>query len=173
MQAMRRYARGEALARKGDAAGVRREADAMAVKVGDFKILGRGAKRAAALAQMAHLVLEGRAAMLENDPKRAAKAFHKAAAIDESHFTNYTDPPTWWYPIRRSEAAAVLASGDAAGAAEIARKALAQRPLDPISLNVLAQAERKLGLAQAADGHEAQARKGYVGDVTKIGLVQS
>lgn len=173
MRAMRAYARGEALARKGDAAGVRREALAMNFGAGDFKAMGQGAKRAASLTKMARLVLEGRAAMLENNPKAAAKAFNQAAALDESHFKDFTDPPAWWYPVRRSEAAALLASGDAAGAAETARKALAQRPIDPISLSVLSQAERKLGQTESADKHLAQARKGWVGDVAVVSLAAS
>jgi predicted Zn-dependent protease len=134
---------------------------------GDFGAYGLNAVK------VARLVLEGRAAMLEDKPKVAAKAFRKAAELEESRLADQTDPPIWWYPTRRSLAAALLASGDARGAAEAARAAIAKRPLDPISLSVLAQAERKLGLTQAADSHAAQARKGFVGDVTKIGLAQS
>jgi len=173
LKAMWRYARGEALARQGDAAGVRREladvrVDAGALKAwGDFGGLGVDALK------VARLVLEGRAAMLEDKPQLAAKAFRKAAELEETRFADQTDPPMWWYPVRRSLAAALLATGNAQGAANEARAALAKRPLDPIGLSVLAQAERRLGLLQAADDHAARARRGYVGDVTKISLILS
>jgi len=173
MRAMWRYARGEALARKGDAAGVRREAQAMKVSSRDLTTLGMGASRGAAQVEMARLVLEGRAAMLDNNPKAAITAFHKAAAIDDRNFKAFTDPPLWWYPIRRSEAAAQLLAGDATAAARTARASLLQRPSDPISLSVLAQAERQLGEGEAADRHLAQARQGWIGDIGQVGLAAS
>ncbi|MET3666954.1 hypothetical protein [Caulobacter sp. 1776] len=173
LKAMWRYARGEALARNGDAAGVRRELAQVQLGAGALKPWGEFGAVGVDATKVARLVLEGRAAMLENNPKRAAKAFRKAATLEETRFADQTDPPMWWYPVRRSLAAALLVSGDAQGAADEARAALAKRPLDPVSLNVLAQAERKLGLVQAADGHAAQARRGWVGDLTKVDLVHS
>jgi tetratricopeptide (TPR) repeat protein len=172
-KAMWRYARGEALARKGDAAGVRRELAGIRVDAGALKPWGEFGKLGVDAVQVARLVLEGRAAMLEDQPMLAAKAFRQAAELEETRFADQTDPPLWWYPVRRSLAAALLASGDAQGAADEARASLARRPLDPIGLHVLAQAERRLGLVPAADGHAAQARKGYVGDLAGIDLIQS
>jgi predicted Zn-dependent protease len=145
---------------------VRREA-------GDLKPFGRYARHAAQLTQVASLVLEGRAAMLDNQPKVAAKAFRKAADIDETRLAEQTDPPLWWYPIRRSLAAALLVQGDAEGAMREARAALVKRPSDPVSLDILAQAERRLGLIAEADAHLAQARKGWAGDLSTLTLAQS
>ncbi len=59
LRAMWRYARGEALARKGDAAGVRAEARALTVSQADLKAFGPYAGEASALAQIPKLVLTG------------------------------------------------------------------------------------------------------------------
>ena len=174
LQAFWHYARGEALARRGDAAGVRREA--AQVRRGAFQLRGLGqyAGLSAKLTEVAGLVLDGRAAMLDNQPALAAKAFRKAAALEEEKtLADQTDPPAWWYPVRRSLAAALLAQGDSQGAVNEARTALVRRPGDPISLNILAQAERALGQAAQADGHLAQARKAWAGDLSKVTLAQS
>jgi hypothetical protein len=170
LKAMWRYARGEALARKGDVAGVRRElaqvqVDASALKSwGPFGALGVDAIK------VARLVLEGRAAMLENKPKVAAKAFRKAAELEESRFADQTDPPVWWYAPRRDLALALLATGDARGAADEARAALTRRLRDPVSLAILARAERKLGMTEAADTHMAEARKAWAGEAKALEL---
>jgi predicted Zn-dependent protease len=60
------------------------------------------------------------------------------------------DPPIIWYPTRRSLAAALLVSGDAAGAKAKIEELLKDWPSDPYSYFVLAEAERKLGNAEAA-----------------------
>jgi tetratricopeptide (TPR) repeat protein len=173
LRVMRRYARGEALARRGDAAGVRREAEAMKLSRDDETLLGDGAKRAKALTQMAALILRGRAELLDGQPRKAIKAYRKAAELDEKTFGDHGDPPGWWYPVRRSLAAAQLADGDAAAAAASARATLNRRPLDPVALHLLAQAERAAGQTQLADQHAAQAREGWVGDLAKLNLANS
>ncbi|CAN5568459.1 hypothetical protein BH10PSE4_BH10PSE4_47240 [soil metagenome] len=173
VQAMWRYGRGEALSRRGDAAGVRREAAVVRLSAFRLRAFGDRAKFAASVTEVASLVLEGRAAMLDNQPKVAAKAFRKAADLEEKRFATMTDPPTWWYPVRRSQAAALLAQGDTQGAVNAAKIALLHRPLDPISLNILAQAERAQGQSAQADTHLAQARKGWAGDLSKVTLAQS
>jgi tetratricopeptide (TPR) repeat protein len=173
LRVMRHYARGEALARRGDAAGVRREAEAMRLSRDDEALLGDGAKHAKTLTQMAALILRGRAELLDGQPRKAIKAYRKAAELDEKTFGDHGDPPGWWYPVRRSLAAAQLADGDAVAAAASARATLSRRPLDPVALNLLAQAERAAGQTQLADQHAAQAREGWVGDLAKLNLANS
>jgi len=124
------YARGEALARKGDARGVRAEAiaiDALAGNVPDD-----GSRQAQQLTFIARNVLAGRAAMMQKRPREAALAFKQAAELQESKdFSSVSDPPAWYYPIRRDLAEALLASGDKPGAAKAAAAALVYRPKDP------------------------------------------
>lgn len=163
LRAMWHYARGEAFARSGDAAGVRTEAARASVASIDTKMFGPYASQAASFAELPKLVLTGRAAMLEGRPTDAAAAYRKAAMIQERKLAAMSDPPGWWYPVRRSLAAALLADGKADQAASEARAVLKTWPNDPVTLGVLAQAERKLGDGQAANLHLAQARKGWRG----------
>ena len=173
LRALWRYARAEALGRNGDLTGMRREAALVEIDKGQLKGFGQYAGQMAQVTRLARLVLEGRAAMLDGRPKVAAKILREAAELEEKRFADMTDPPIW-YPVRRSLAAALLASGDAQGAATQARAALVRRTGDPVSLNVLAQAERRLGQTQAADQHLAQARKAWVGgDLSTVSLAQS
>ncbi|MES2033134.1 MAG: hypothetical protein V4466_03065, partial [Pseudomonadota bacterium] len=116
LTAMWRYGRGEALARKGDAAGVRAEAIALRFGAVERKAYGRGGKLLQAQADIARLTLLGRAAMIEGRYGEAAKVFRKAAEIQEKTLGDYRDPPPWWYPARRSLAAALLARGQPAPA---------------------------------------------------------
>ena len=68
-----------------------------------------------AFVELSQRVLEGRAAMIEGDYPAAIAAFGRAAEL-QAMDDEGGDPPVIWYPTRRSLAAAMLASGDAAGA---------------------------------------------------------
>jgi tetratricopeptide (TPR) repeat protein len=163
----RHYAMGEALASKGDAPGVRREADLV------LRLLVEAVKANetgnADVASIAADVLDGRAALLSRDPAKAADFFARAAARQEKVFpaAKNFDPPPWWYPVRRSLAAADLAAGKPADAAREAKASLKDWPDDALALRVLSQAEAKLGDAKAAGEHMAQARKAWRGDLAK------
>ncbi|NHN23148.1 hypothetical protein G6046_19725, partial [Bacillus amyloliquefaciens] len=62
-----RYARGEAAARRGDAAAVRVEAQAIAALLADKAFKGPMADRQTGFAELFQKVLEGRAAMIDQD----------------------------------------------------------------------------------------------------------
>ncbi|PZQ57879.1 MAG: hypothetical protein DI570_19240 [Phenylobacterium zucineum] len=161
-RAMWRYARGEAAARRGDAGAIRAEALQIQLSPGELKGFKGPKAEAVAMAKIARLVLLGRAAMLENDPATAARQFHFAAELQRKQLRNFTDPPIWWYPIRRSYAAALLESGQAERAVTEAQASLARQPDDALTLLVLARAEAALKRpnADALD----RARKGWTGD---------
>ncbi|RYE03335.1 MAG: hypothetical protein EOP61_05105 [Sphingomonadales bacterium] len=92
-QALWHYARGEAYARAGNLAGIRAEARKMPKRVKDDKWAVSEPIHA-----VARNVLEGRAAMLEKKPTRAAALFAAAAAIEEAKpLSTFMDPPLWWY----------------------------------------------------------------------------
>ncbi|WP_308516829.1 hypothetical protein [Sphingomonas flavescens] len=140
------YARGEALARQGNAAGVRREAAAIRGITGELS-KDDGSLQAQTMTFIARNVLIGRAAMLDRRPAEAAIAFQQAAELQESDdFSSVSDPPAWHYPVRRDLAAALLAQNDRAGARRELDAALKYRPMDPGSLALLS----KLGAATAA-----------------------
>jgi tetratricopeptide (TPR) repeat protein len=169
-QAMWRYAKGEAAARRGDAPGVRAEAAAIAVAPADLKTLGELAPRARAMVEVARLVLTGRAAMLEGRFAEAEAAYRNAAEIQETRLGELRDPPAWWYPVRRSLAAALEAQGKPAAAAAEARKAMVRWPFDPVSLDILADSERRVGQADDARRQLAYARANWTGDVSGMPL---
>ncbi len=108
--------------------------------------------------------------MLDGQPAVAAQAYRKAAMIQERRLRMMSDPPGWWYPVRRSLAAALLQDGKPDQAAAEARQVLKTWPNDPVTLAVLAQAERKLGDGKAADQHLTQARRGWRGSLRQASV---
>jgi tetratricopeptide (TPR) repeat protein len=157
--AYRAYARGEALLLKGDAAGARVELKALR------KVKAPDARAELTVAQR---VLEARIAMAEGDTKKAAKLFDRAAKLQEAELNEWMDPPDWWYPVRRSVAAAHLKAGDFAKAEAEARKSLAAWKHDPLALWVLGKAEQGLGRDAEGAAHLDEARKIWRGDFTSI-----
>lgn len=80
------------------------------------------------------------------------------------------DPPLFWYSVRRSLAAALLAGGDALGARNQLHASLRRWPNDPLALYALSLADRALGDASSADGNLARARAVWAGEVTQVPL---
>jgi hypothetical protein len=159
LQIMRHYARGEALAGQGDANGALAEAAAIRGTAGDTNLIS-----------IAAAVLEGRAAMLKNDPERAAKAFEGAAALQERVYATNYDPPPWWYPVRRSLAAAELKAGRAAEAAKDAEKSLKLWPGDPLAMRVLSEANDRLGRKAEGLSYRAKADRAWRGNAPMPGM---
>jgi tetratricopeptide (TPR) repeat protein len=166
-KAMWRYARGEAYAGKGDAASLRAEAAALAAllqakpKLNDVEM---------DQAKLARRVLAGRAAMMDGKPADAARIFREAA--DHQDSTSWgTDPPPWWYPVRRSLAAAQLKLGKPAEAAKQAKASLEKWPQDGLALQVLANAQAALGQTADAQRAEAESRKWWRGGPLALDLI--
>lgn len=159
VEAMRHYARAEADLRLGRIADARAEA-AQVAPLADAKAAASTPGR---VVRIARLALDGDLAMAAHDPARAAAAFGQAASLQDALFQAHeVDPPAWWYPMRRSLAAALLAQGDAAAAEREADKALAAWPGEPVTLAVLAKAQAARHEA-AASASAAQARAGWRG----------
>ena len=164
------YARGEALARRGDAGGVRAEAAAIAAlrESRDSPGLGR---RGGQLAEVFQYVLAGRAAMLANDAPAAMTAYRKA--MERQLTAGFgMDPPLFWYSVRRSLAAATLAAGDAPSARAQIYASLRRWPNDALALYVLSQADRAAGDTGSAERNLARARALWAGDVTRMPLAR-
>jgi tetratricopeptide (TPR) repeat protein len=157
LKAYWRYARGEAQARLGNSAAVRSEANHIPWTIGSSD---EDAAIGTRLARIAQLVLLGRAEMLDNRPAAALAIFRKAAALQEDRILKgFSDPPLWWYPVRRSVAEALLATGDAKAALAEADATLKMRPLDPMTLDVRARALARQGNAAAARSDARSARR--------------
>ncbi len=166
----RHYAKGEAYAAQGDVASVRREADRVLGLL--VEALKAGESGNATLASLSADILNGRAAMLAHDPAKAAEFFGRAAQRQEKEFpvAKNFDPPPWWYPIRRSLAAADLEAGKPADAAREAKASLTGWPDDALALRVLSEAEAKQGHADEARQAMTQAKKVWRGDLSKMAL---
>ena len=86
------------------------------------------------------------------------------ATQDKAYPTlRFFDPPPWWYPVRRSLAAAHLKAGRKGEAAKTARASLAEWPHDGLALRVLAEATGKRA-------PRVEARKVWLGDLKAVPL---
>jgi tetratricopeptide (TPR) repeat protein len=150
------YARGEAYAALHDASGLARET---AQVTGDQPAT-----------KVAKIVLAGRLAVLQGRFADAAAAFEAGAAQQDTLLASTMDPPIWWYPVRRSAAAAWLEAGQFARAAEVARASLNGWPNDPLALLVLSRAED--GLDRTSDAHHdaAAAIGDWEGDIARVDI---
>ncbi len=151
------YGRAEAFLQKGNAAGARTELEKLRkISVDDPEAL------------VGVSVLEGRLAMAESNPRAAATAFAKGAELQEKEFGGWMDPPDWWYPVRRSLAAAYLKAGDFARAEAEAAASLQEWKHDPLALWVLGRAQYALGRPKEGAATLAEARKLWRGDFDSI-----
>jgi len=140
LKAARHYARGEALLWLRDVPGAEAELAAIPEKIAEKP--ERENRAAEQMLGITREVLTGRIAMIEGRFADAAKAFGEAADVEETRdFRFFSDPPAFWYPVRRDVAAALLAAGDAAGARLAASASLKLRPRDPIAMALLERAE--------------------------------
>ncbi|HEY1425166.1 MAG TPA: hypothetical protein VGF50_00715 [Caulobacteraceae bacterium] len=159
LEAMRHYARGLAYLRLGRPADARAEAALVAAPRAAAPPTGRNW----AVLQIARLTLVGEAAIAERHYDAAIAAFRQAADLQDSRLADSVDPPAWWFPVRRSLAAALLAKGDAVSAEREADAVLKTWRLDPVTLAIRAQAEQALRQPGAAADLSA-ARSGWHGD---------
>lgn len=167
-KAFRHYARGEIHARLGDARRVAEEAAAIAALLdGPETSFGP----ATPLIEILRHVLDGRAAMLTERYDEAAAAYRRGMQAQLAMNAG-NDPPPFWYSVRRSLAAALLAGGDARGARRQLEASLARWPDDPLALYALSQAERAGGRTEAAERNLARARALWVGDLTAVSLTR-
>jgi Tfp pilus assembly protein PilF len=70
--------------------------------------------------------------MARKDNEGAVVMLRKAVAVQDT--LKYDEPADWFFPVRESLGAALLMSGDAAGAEKIFRADLERNPRNPRSL---------------------------------------
>ncbi len=88
--------------------------------------------------RVASHVLEARIASAEGTKEEAVK--HLRKAVEAQDKLNYDEPADWYYPVRESLGAALLASGNATEAEKVFREDLARNPRNPRSLFGLKEA---------------------------------
>jgi len=81
---------------------------------------------------LAASILDARIAMARGESDHAIEDWIKAVQIEDGF--EYNEPPEWFYPVRESLGAALLASGKAAEAEEVFREDLRHNPRNPRSL---------------------------------------
>ena len=145
VNAMWRYARAVAFARKGQHAESQKEIDALAgiERDGDFKALTDWDVPAKEIVQTARHVASGRLADAKGDLNGAVKAFEDAVFVQDS--LPYTEPPHWYYPVRQSLGAALLRAGRLDEAEKAFRESLAQTPSNGWALQGLMEVYRQRG----------------------------
>jgi tetratricopeptide (TPR) repeat protein len=166
------YARGVALAEKGDAAGARKESAAIRRlrESGDFAALNEALVPAQEVLQIAGHVIEARAAHASGDLERAAEQYRQAIVLEDN--LAYMEPAYWYYPVRQSLGAVLLQQGDSEGAEKAFRDSLNRVPNNGWALYGLSEVYRKRGDAKRADATEQLLAQAWAGTREQLRLDQ-
>ncbi|MEO8430686.1 MAG: hypothetical protein ABI592_04185 [Acidobacteriota bacterium] len=154
--AMWHYVRGVARTGKGDAEGARselRELDRIAQGIPADAM--ESLNSAHDLLAIASKVLGGRIAAAAGDRGGAAKILAEAVAAEDR--LHYAEPPDWYYPVRQTLGAVLLADGRAKDAERVYREDLERNPKNGWSLIGLAEALKAQGVSEG----EAAARRDF------------
>ena len=146
-RAWHHFARGTALAKTGkvdEAAAERTLLTTAIAAVPETAAFGGGGWATAASAlSIAALSLDARIAGARGEHDRAVKYWQQAVAAADQ--LPYDEPPVWFYPVRESLGAALLAAGRAADAERVFRDDLVKHPRNARSLFGLQNALAKQG----------------------------
>ena len=173
--AWHRFARGVALAQKGDAAGAADERARLAAAIGavpDSALFGgSGLASAKAVLALAATVLDARIAWARGEQAKSVGLWKQAVAAADR--IPYDEPPVWFYPVRESLGAALLASGRASEAERVFRDDLARHPRSARSLfglhESLVRQKRDADAAWVQREFEAAWRDADPGEVLSLG----
>jgi len=165
-----RYARVLALAARGDADGASAEfskfSSEAAVIPADLRLGDQNT--AAGVLAVASQVLQARLAAARGNPEEALQHWRSAAEVQDA--LNYSEPPDWYFPVRESLGAALLAAGKAQDAEAVFRKDLEQHPRNPRSLFGLLQALKAQQRDSDAAWVQRQFDEGWKDADTKLTL---
>ncbi len=165
--AMWHYARGLAFAAKGkpdEAAAELKALDKNAAEIAPDLETGPNNK-ARNVTKLAAQILAGAIASARGDHKEAISDYTEAVKLQDG--LGYDEPPAWYYPVRETLGAELLASKQAAKADAVYREDLKRNPENPRSLYGLAESLRAEGKAAEAAKVEEQFKKGWAySDVT-------
>jgi tetratricopeptide (TPR) repeat protein len=165
-RAMWHYARGLAFAAKGQfdrAEGERRHVTAASEALS--KDRADSYKEAAPLLQIADKVVAGETAARRGDAEGAIRLFEEAVRLEDN--LRYMEPPDWYYPVRHSLGAVLLAAGRATEAEAVYQEDLKRHPENGWALMGLAQSLKAGQATTEAAAVEARFRQAWTSaDVT-------
>jgi tetratricopeptide (TPR) repeat protein len=166
------FARGVAFARtaKVDEAGAERKALTAAIAAVPETSLfgGTGFADARTVLDIAATALDARIATARGEPDRAIQFWRRAvAAVD---LLPYDEPPVWFYPVRESLGAALIANNKAAEAERVFRDDLKRHPRNARSLYGLQASLTKQGKATDAAWIQRQFEDAWKNADTKLML---
>jgi tetratricopeptide (TPR) repeat protein len=163
VKAMWHYARGVAYAWRGEQAAARAEVEAMRrlAQSGDYSGLVDGGVPAPDAIRLAQHVVLGRIAQSAGEWPRARAEFEQAVALQDR--LSYSEPPYWYYPVRQSLGAVLLAAGRPAEAETAFRQSLLRAPNNGWALHGLAETYQRLGKQRAAVTARNQFTRAWVG----------
>ncbi len=159
--AMWHYARALAFSAKGNraqATNEQRQLEAITAAISPDRTLGTS-NRAKDVAQVAVVVVAGELTAAHGDHKGAAAKLTDAVRMQDALI--YEEPPIWYYPVRESLAAQLLAMGHAQEAEAVYREDLKINPGNPRSLYGLAQCLSAEGDTAEAARTREQFRKAW------------
>jgi tetratricopeptide (TPR) repeat protein len=111
--------------------------------------------------QLAQHVVLGRIAQSRGDWPSAIAEFEQAVALQDR--LAYSEPPYWYYPVRQSLGAVLLAAGRTAEAETAFRQSLLRAPNNGWALHGLAETYQRLGKQRAAATARNQFTRAWVG----------
>jgi hypothetical protein len=162
-RAMWHYARGRALLGKGEPDEAGRELADLRARLDDPRlepVTIWGINRGRDVVAIAVEVLSGKLAAARGDGATAIAHLRRAVTLEDA--LKYNEPPDWFEPARQILGAALLATGDPAGAQQAFEEDLRVYRENGWSLYGLAAALRAQGNATGAEAVEARFRKAWV-----------
>ena len=163
VKAMWHYARGVAHAWRGEPAAARAEVDALRrlAQGADLSALVEAGVPAPEVIELAQHVVLGRIAQSTGDWAQARAEFEQAVALEDT--LAYSEPPYWYYPVRQSLGAVLLAAGKLDEAETVFRQSLLRAPNNGWALHGLAATYQRLGKPGAAATARTQFTRAWVG----------
>jgi tetratricopeptide (TPR) repeat protein len=167
-----KFARGVAFAATGKLAEAESEREAL-TKMSEMtpppeESFAMSANKTRDILQIASEVLAAKLSIARNERTQAIAQLRDAVAIQDS--LKYSEPPSWFYPVRESLGAALFLDGQIPEAEEIFREDLQRNPRNPRSLFGLLESLRALGKSQDAELVQAEFGAAWKGDPRDLNL---
>jgi tetratricopeptide (TPR) repeat protein len=165
------YARGVALAAKGDVAAAQSEADAIAAAAKDGSLetmTNTYGIPAAQVLNVAHHVVLARIAQAGGDLQKAIGEFEMAAELEGS--LPYMEPAFWYYPVKQSLGAILLLAGETERGEAALKASLEAVPNNGWACFGLLEAAKLRGDAAAVSALEDRLGRSWAGDPALLDL---